>query len=91
MKTGVIGLGSMGAPMARNCHRAGYLEAVWNRSPEKSEQFASETGVAVTDSPAALAQCCELVILSVSADADLLEVLPALLPGLQSGSVVLDT
>ena len=91
MKTGVIGLGAMGVPMARNCHRAGYLEAVWNRSPVKSEQLASETGVAVTDSPAALAQRCELVILSVSADADLLEVLPALLPGLQSGSVVLDT
>ena len=91
MKTGVIGLGAMGTPMARNCHRAGYLEAVWNRSPGKSEQLASDTGVTVADNPAALARGCELVILSVSADADLLEVLQALLPGLQSGSVVLDT
>jgi 3-hydroxyisobutyrate dehydrogenase len=91
MKTGVIGLGAMGAPMARNCHRAGYLEVVWNRSPGKSEQLASETGVAVADNPEALARRCELIVLSVSADADLLEVLPAVLPGLQSGSVVLDT
>ena len=91
MKTGVIGLGAMGTPMARNCYRAGYLEAVWNRSSGKSEQLASDTGVTVADNPAALARCCELVILSVSADADLLEVLQAVLPGLQPGSVVLDT
>ena len=91
MKTGVIGLGAMGTPMARNLYRAGYLEAVWNRSPGKSEQLASDTSVTVADNPAALARCCELVILSVSADADLLEVLQALLPGLQAGSVVLDT
>jgi len=32
MRTGVIGLGAMGAPMARNLHQAGYLEAVWNRT-----------------------------------------------------------
>ena len=91
MKTGVIGLGAMGTPMARNLYRAGYLEAVWNRSSGKSEQLASDTGVTVAENPAVLALGCELVILSVSADADLLEVLQALLPGLQPGSVVLDT
>ena len=34
MRTGVIGLGGMGAPMARNLQRAGLLETVWNANPE---------------------------------------------------------
>jgi 3-hydroxyisobutyrate dehydrogenase len=91
MKTGVIGLGAMGAPMARNLHKAGYLEAVWNRSPAKASRLSTELGVRVADSPAALAADCELLVLSVSADADLLEVMRAVAPGLRPGCVVLDT
>jgi 3-hydroxyisobutyrate dehydrogenase len=91
MKTGVIGLGAMGATMARNLHRAGCLELVWNRSPEKASRLSAELGVRVADSPADLAAACELVLLSVSADDDLLQVMQALEPGLQRGCVVVDT
>ncbi|MGD8631764.1 MAG: NAD(P)-dependent oxidoreductase [Gammaproteobacteria bacterium] len=91
MKTGVIGLGAMGTPMARNLHRTGYLAAVWNRSMEKSRQLADEIDVPVAVEPAALAQNCDLVIISVSADADVLEVVEAMLPGLRPGMVVVDT
>ena len=91
MKTGVIGLGAMGAPMARNLHRAGQLQCVWNRTTETALQLAAELGVAVADDPAALARQCELVLLSVSADDDLLEVVQALLPGIAPGTVVVDT
>ena len=91
MKTGVIGLGAMGAPMARNLHKAGYLETVWNRTAEKSGQLAGELGVAVAADPKALASQCELVVLSVSADDDVLEMVRALLPGLHAGTAVLDT
>lgn len=91
MKTGVIGLGAMGAPMARNLHKACYLETVWNRTADKSLQFGAETGVAVAADPAELASRCELVVLSVQADADVLEMVQALLPGLHTGTVVLDT
>jgi 3-hydroxyisobutyrate dehydrogenase len=91
MKTGVIGLGAMGAGIARNLQRAGYLSAVWNRSPGKAEQLSAVTGVYVASSPAELATRCELIILSVSADSDVLEMIEALRPGLQPASVVLDT
>jgi 3-hydroxyisobutyrate dehydrogenase len=91
MKTGVIGLGAMGAPMARNLHRAGCLERVWNRSPEKASCLSSELGVRIADSPADLAAACELVLLSLSADDDLLQVMQALQPGLHCGMVVVDT
>jgi 3-hydroxyisobutyrate dehydrogenase len=91
MKTGVIGLGAMGAPIARNLHRAGHLAAVWNRSPDKAAQLHADTGVYLATSPVDLAAHCELIILSVSADEDVLAVIDSLIPGLQPGSVVLDT
>ena len=91
MKTGVTGLGAMGAPMARNLHRAGYLETIWNRSAARAQQLGRELGVPVAASPAALAELCELVILSVSSDEDVLEVVEALRPGLTAGKIVLDT
>jgi 3-hydroxyisobutyrate dehydrogenase len=91
MKTGVIGLGAMGAPMARNLHRAGHLAAIWNRTEEKALRLGEELGITVARDPAELAGRCELVILSISADADLLEVIAALGEGLRPGSVVVDT
>ena len=91
MKTGVIGLGAMGAPMARNLRKAGHLAAVWNRSAEKAQRLAAGHGGLVASSPAELARQCELVILSVSADADVLEVIEVLLPGLGPGKIVVDT
>ena len=91
MKTGVIGLGAMGAPMARNLHRAGHLAVIWNRSAARAQQLASELGTQVAASPAELAELCELVILSVSSDEDMLEVIEAIKPGLSAGMIVLDT
>jgi len=46
MKTGVIGLGAMGAGMAANLHKAGHLHRIWNRTAAKAEALAGETGVA---------------------------------------------
>ena len=91
MKTGVIGLGAMGAPIARNLYRAGHLAAVWNRSADRARQLGDELAVTVAETPVALALDCELIILSVSADEDVLEVISALMPGLRPNSVILDT
>ncbi|MBT8062928.1 MAG: NAD(P)-dependent oxidoreductase [Gammaproteobacteria bacterium] len=91
IKAGVIGLGAMGAPMALNLARKNLLQTVWNRSPGPARSVAAETGVSVASSPAHLARQCPVVLTCVSADSDLLEVIEQLLPGLQAGSVVLDT
>ena len=91
MRTGVIGLGGMGAPMARNLQRAGLLDTVWNRTRATAEALAAELGGPAAFDPAELAGRCELVILSVSADADMLEMVDAILTGLKPGSVVIDT
>ncbi len=91
MKTGIIGLGAMGAPMARNLHRAGKLATFWNRSPATSTALAGELGIDAATDPRTLAGQCELIILSISADTDVLAVIDQLTPGLQPDSVVIDT
>lgn len=91
MKVGVIGLGAMGKPMALNLHKAGMLHGFWNRSQDKAQSLAKETGIAAAASPAELAADCDVIITSVSADQDLEQVIDAMLPALQSGSVIIDT
>ena len=73
MKTGVIGLGAMGAGMAANLHRAGYLTSAWNRTPERGRLFAEDHDVSLAPNPAALAEACDLIITCVSADRDLFQ------------------
>ncbi|MEE8528325.1 MAG: NAD(P)-dependent oxidoreductase, partial [Gammaproteobacteria bacterium] len=90
MKTGFIGLGAMGTHMARNLHRKGYLTAVWNRSQQKAETLAAETGCAVTDNPGALAKSCRVVVTCVSRDSDVLEVMDSIAPHIRPGTIVVD-
>ncbi|MDX1252524.1 MAG: NAD(P)-dependent oxidoreductase [Gammaproteobacteria bacterium] len=91
MRTGMIGLGAMGMPIAANLRKAGYLAAAWNRTRAKAEALAGQTGAAIAPTPAELAAQCKLILISVSADQDLREVIDALLPGLSPNSVVVDT
>jgi 3-hydroxyisobutyrate dehydrogenase len=87
---GVIGLGAMGAPMARHLAEAGLLHMVWNRTTAKAVTLAGETGSIVADSPAQLAGACNVILTCVSADEDLLDVVGQLLPEVTAGTVVID-
>ena len=91
MKTGVIGLGAMGSGMALNLHKAGYLHGVWNRTRSKAQQIAGKTGAVVFQSPAALAADCELIILCVSRDADVLEMVEQVATTARAETIVVDT
>ncbi len=90
MKTGFIGLGAMGMHMARNLHRKGYLTAAWNRSRQKAEALAGETGCAVADNPGALAKSCEVIVTCVPRDSDVLEVMNSIAPHIRPDAIVLD-
>lgn len=91
MKTGWIGLGAMGWPMAGHLHEHGHLAAVWNRSHEKARAFAARhEGVSAADSAARLADEVDVVCLCVSADDDLREVVAAMRESLRPGQVVID-
>ena len=91
MKTGVIGLGAMGSGMALNLHKAGHLHGVWNRTRSKAAAIAGETGAILYESPADLAPDCELILLCVSRDADVLEMVEQVAATAGSGSIVVDT
>ncbi|MCQ4160309.1 NAD(P)-dependent oxidoreductase [Roseomonas sp. GC11] len=62
MKIGFLGLGLMGAPMARNLLAAGHAVTVWNRSAAKATPLAA-AGARVAATPAAAAEGAALVVL----------------------------
>ena len=90
MQTGFVGLGAMGANMARNLHRAGLLTGVWNRSRGKATELAQELRCHAFADLAELAGNCEAVVICVSADDDLRGVVAGLDPGLSPNMLVID-
>lgn len=90
MRVGFIGLGAMGAPMATNLATAGCLHTVWNRTPARAESFANEHGVRSAASPAELTREVDVVLVCVSADTDVTEVVDGLLPAVRESTVVID-
>src|SRR5450755_10831 len=67
MTLAFIGLGKMGAGMARNLLRAGHSVAVYNRSREKADALAAD-GARVADSPADACRDAEVVMTMVADD-----------------------
>ncbi len=90
MKVGFIGLGSMGAHMARNLHRPGLLTGVWNRTATKAQALATELGIAAPDTLAQLATHCDTLVLCVSADDDVHAVVTVLKSALKPHTLVID-
>lgn len=89
MKTGLIGLGAMGTPMARHLHNQGLLTVVGNRTQSRADALAAELGVRAARSADNFADC-DAVVLCVSLDADVLENVAALAQVLRPGAVVID-
>jgi 3-hydroxyisobutyrate dehydrogenase len=71
-KIGFIGVGSMGAPMARCVFRAGYSLTVCDKSPTALKTF-REMGARVTDKPADCADQ-DMIIVMVANDSQVKEV-----------------
>jgi 2-hydroxy-3-oxopropionate reductase len=89
---GFLGLGVMGAPMARNLLAAGHDVVAWNRSPEPLAALTA-AGARSADGPAAVAAEANLVISIVSDDTALREVLggpEGALAAARPGSLVID-
>ncbi len=90
LRIGYVGLGAMGWPMASHLAKAGILVGVWNRSADKAERFAQEFGVPALGTPAELAALCTVLLINVSADQDVLDVVRAAMPGIKPECVVVD-
>ncbi|HWA72823.1 MAG TPA: NAD(P)-dependent oxidoreductase [Polyangiaceae bacterium] len=61
-RIGFIGLGIMGSGMVKNLVRKGFSVSVWNRSPERCQQF----GLPIANSPRDLAAATDVVVCCVS-------------------------
>jgi len=73
-RVGVIGLGIIGARVAKNLRKAGFDVYVWNRTPKDEPQF--------VQSPRILAETCQVLEIFVANDAAILETIENLLPAL---------
>ena len=67
MKTGFIGLGVMGQPMALNLARAGTPLVVWNRTPDRCAAL-RDAGAQVADSAGDVFRQARIVILMMATD-----------------------
>ncbi|MGI4835609.1 MAG: NAD(P)-dependent oxidoreductase [Janthinobacterium lividum] len=73
MNISFLGLGSMGAAMATNLLRAGFVLTVYNRTAEKAEPL-RQLGATVAASPAEAARAADLVFTMVTNDQALEEI-----------------
>jgi 3-hydroxyisobutyrate dehydrogenase-like beta-hydroxyacid dehydrogenase len=92
MKLGFIGLGAMGAPMARNLLEAGHELAAWNRTPERVNPLV-ETGAHRADSPEEAASGTRATILMLTNAEAVQEVLfgdRGVVNGLPAGAAVIN-
>lgn len=71
MKIAFLGLGVMGAPMARHLAQAGHDVTVYNRTAGKAEAWVAAHGGRSAPSPAAAADGAEAVLTCVGNDDDL--------------------
>ena len=76
--------------MAKNLHKAGLLQAVWNRSADKAQGLAAELGVAAPATLEEFAPLVDVAVICVSADADVRSVIERMAGGLAAGALVID-
>lgn len=85
-----LGLGVMGAPMARHLAAAGHDLVVYNRGPEKAEAWVAANGGRRASSAAEAAAEADAVIACVGADKDVEEVASAAFEAMREGALFID-
>ncbi|MGH8105397.1 MAG: NAD(P)-dependent oxidoreductase, partial [Arenimonas sp.] len=89
IKAGFIGLGAMGEPMSGHLHAAGLLSVLGNRTFGKAQTLAEKLSVNAARSSSFFSDC-DVVVLCVSRDDDVLDNVHALANVLRPGAVVVD-
>ncbi|HJU91121.1 MAG TPA: NAD(P)-dependent oxidoreductase [Gemmatimonadaceae bacterium] len=88
-----LGLGAIGAPMARHLAKPPFTLTVWNRTAEKARRFGDESRARVASTPAEAARDADVVITCFPASPEveaLLDGEHGLLAGLVRGAVMVD-
>jgi 3-hydroxyisobutyrate dehydrogenase len=90
MKVGIIGLGTMGLGMARNIAKSGLLVAIYNRTSNKATNLGKELNLTPCSSPQELAGQVDIVLICVSKDVDVLQMINAIAESIKPNTVVID-
>ncbi len=97
MQVGLIGLGIMGAPMARNLLKAGFPLTVATRTPGKAAKFAVEEAslgaVKAVGTPAEVAAASEIIVTMVTDSPDVVAVARGdhgVFASAKPGSIIID-
>ena len=91
-KVGFVGLGIMGAAMAKNLLGAGHELVIYNRTRAKAEVLAKH-GANVADSPGEVAEACSVVVTMLPGPPEVREVVGGdggLLKSAKEGSLIVD-
>ncbi|HEX2810982.1 MAG TPA: NAD(P)-dependent oxidoreductase [Kineosporiaceae bacterium] len=86
----LLGVGTMGAGMARNLAASGFSLRLWNRSPCKAEALQSDTVTAAENPAAAVAGAGIVITMLWDADS-VADVIGEAAPGLAAGTIWIQT
>ena len=92
-KVAFLGMGTMGAPMARHLRRAGHEVVVYNRTASKALAWVALNGGAAAPTPFEAAEDADVVALCVGNDDDVREVTlgpHGAIAGMRPGAVLVD-
>jgi 3-hydroxyisobutyrate dehydrogenase-like beta-hydroxyacid dehydrogenase len=84
-----LGIGLMGKPMTMRLLQAGYSVVAWNRTRTKAEVL-TPLGAQIADHPRDAVSRADIVITMLEAGPIVAEVIEAVLPGLQPGTLLID-
>ena len=88
-----LGLGAIGAPMARHLAKPLFQLTVWNRTRSKADEFAAANAATVAATPAEAARGAEVVVTCLPSSREVGEVLDGatgILSGLGKGAILVD-
>lgn len=88
-RVGFLGLGTMGAPMAKNLKKKGFDVVVWNRTPARAEALKAD-GLEVAATPTELAGRVDAFCTCVADPGALEAVADALAKGARKGQLFID-
>ncbi|CAG0896167.1 unnamed protein product [Cyprideis torosa] len=91
---GVIGVGNMGRPMAKNLAAAGHNVFVYDANPENMSLSEEQDGTRMKPSPAEIAKCCDRIVTMLPTASHVVEVLTGengVFKNIRPGTLILDS
>ena len=93
MSKGFIGMGVMGFPMAGHLSLNGFDVCIFNRSQEKASNWVTQFNGIICNSPSDMASQCDIIILCVGKDEDVIDVIcgeNGILKSIKPGTIIID-